>query len=87
MAIRQPKEPALHFIGNGKMGAYLDRGNIAQLFGPPYSSGSVFTVRAEGEFPYPSFRRPGTGIWESRLFDAKGEAAVIVDLAGGTLSC
>lgn len=34
-------EAALHFIGNGKMGAYLDRGNLVQLFGPPYSTGSV----------------------------------------------
>lgn len=87
MVINQSKEPALHFIGNGKIGAYLDRGNITQLFGPPYSSGSVLTMTAEGEFPYPSFRRPGTGIWESRLFDAQGEAADVVDLAGGTLPC
>ena len=69
------------------MGAYFDRGNIVQLFGPPYSTGSVLTVKAEGEFPEPSLRRRKTGIWESRLFDSQGEAAEIVDFAGGSLPC
>ena len=66
---------ALHALGNGETIAYGRGIEWVQVFGPPYSSPTMFSLIAEeGGAPRCESRRlPGSNLWEHRL--PQGEIA------------
>ena len=66
---------ALHALGNGETIAYGRGIEWVQVFGPPYSSPTMFSLIAEeGDAPRCESRRlPGSNLWEHRL--PQGEIA------------
>ena len=60
---------ALHALGNGETIAYGRGIEWVQVFGPPYSSPTMFSLIAEeGGAPRCESRRlPGSNLWEHRL--------------------
>lgn len=66
---------ALHALGNGETIAYGRGIEWVQVFGPPYSSPTMFSLIAEegGAPRCESQRLPGSNLWEHRL--PQGEIA------------
>lgn len=68
---------ALHALGNGETIAYGRGIEWVQVFGPPYSSPTMFSLIAEeGGAPRCESRRlPGSNLWEHRLPQGKSRNA------------
>lgn len=66
---------AIHAMGNGRLLVYGKGANIVHVFGPPYSTPSLFSGEwkfADGNSPeFCSQREKGTSIWHHR-FERKG---------------
>lgn len=75
---------AIYIIGNGKMAAALQNGDYVQVFGPPYSSPSLFC--SDLQLPETIIRgipshMPRSGIWQMELQNGKEKVGEITDFA------
>jgi hypothetical protein len=57
----------IHAIGDGNICIYGQNSSIVQLFGPPYSSPSVFHLSLSGKDSVNSVRCVGTAIWNHTI--------------------
>lgn len=78
---------AVHCIGNGEMLMYGSKVDILQLFGPPYSSPSIFSMKLEPGFSVQSYREKGTAIWHHSIFKQGEPVAEIIDFMASDIPC
>lgn len=73
----------LYCIGNGKIAAYLRRGEIVSLFGPPYSSPSAlcFVYKDDLILPLPAKRIRNSAIWTCDIYEKDIHIATTTDFA------
>lgn len=75
-------------LGNGKMAVYESGGNIIQLFGPPYSSPSLFRITfADSSITIKSERERGTAIWKHTLIKGGKAIGTVLDFVDSALPC
>ena len=72
---------SIYCIGLGGIAAYYNRGDIKQVFGAPYGTGSMFELNNNMDMDRPAVRRPKTGIWDVELFQNGEVVADITDFA------
>ncbi len=79
---------AVYMIGNGRMAAALRGGDHIQVFGPPYSSPSLFaSALVKGEYSRSAIRHlPSCGIWQMDL-QFEGGSATVTDFALAEENC
>ena len=84
------KNPAIYMTGNGRMAAAFCQGDLLQVFGPPYSSPSLFT----SAFLSPSEIQRSTpvhpsqsGIWTVELSQDGQPFASVTDFALPNEAC
>lgn len=80
---------SIHCLGNGLVCAYGQGPELAQFFGPPYSSPSFFRLGIAAETPLESVstREPGTAIWRHTITAGGNAAAVFTDGIPPDLPC
>jgi len=80
---------SIHCMGNGKLCAYGQGPDLIQVFGPPYSSPTLFKflIGREQSIESHSSREPETAIWTHQLFSAVQEVGKIVDFVDSGLAC
>lgn len=71
-------------IGNGLVAAYYHYGNIRQMFGPVYSTPSVFSLTFCETLDFESRRREGTAVWDTSVFKDGKKIGTITDFAHST---
>ncbi len=78
----------IHCLGNGDYCVYEDGIDIIQVFGPPYSSPSLFSVKLQSpEVQVETKREPGTDIYVHTLFKNGNPIGTITDFVSSRLSC
>ena len=71
-------------IGNGLVAAYYHYGNIRQMFGPVYSTPSVFSLTFCEDLEFESQRRDGSAIWDTFVYKNGRKIGTITDFAHST---
>jgi hypothetical protein len=79
------QEKGIACLGNGEMCVYEDKADIIQLFGPPYSSPSVFELRSGDRPEVVSEREKGTAVWTHTFRSDGEEKARITDFVATTM--
>ena len=85
--INNSTEDGSHVLGNGLLCVYGWNADITQLFGPPYSSSSVFQMQLKSDFKVSSARVPGTAIWNHTLYNGAKKAATYTDFVDSDINC
>jgi hypothetical protein len=87
-AAAKPDDGSIACLGNGKLCVYERGPNIIQLFGPPYSSGSIMCIDVGGqELTCESQRRIHTAIWDHRFSSGGKTIATVTDFVDTELPC
>ncbi len=82
-------EGSLHCLGNGALCAYEQGPDIAQVFGPPYSSPTFAQLRCQGGpgLQAVSTHEPGRAIWRHQLFLDGAPVGELLDFVDSRLPC
>lgn len=80
---------AIYMTGNGRIAAAYRGGDIIQLFGPPYSSPSLFASCFLNQTIHrgSAKHQPDSAIWQTELWDDFGVKACITDFAVAEEPC
>ena len=85
--IDNSSEDGTHVLGNGQLCVYGWNTDIIQLFGPPYSSSSVFQMQLKSSLEVSSTRVPGAAVWNHTLFNGTKKAATYTDFVDADINC
>lgn len=80
---------AVYMTGNGKIAAVYRGGDIIQVFGPPYTSPSLFAscIMDNTLHRKVAKHRPDSAIWQTELWDESSIVACITDFAVADEPC
>ncbi len=85
-----PGDPdgSVHCLGNGRLCVYGQGPDVIQLFGPPYSTTTIGSIRLASPGAGCASRRvSGAAVWEHRIRLEGRDAAVLTDFVDSELPC
>lgn len=85
---RKNDDGSIHSLGNGRMCCYEQGPDVIQLFGPPYSSPSLFKIIFSNDnYKVESEREAGTAVWRHTVVKDKERVGEMTDFVSSEIEC